>query len=274
MTQFIGHSNHRMTGHSECYVEIAQFPEVLGCIDSTHVQIKPPKDQEHVYRNRKGLYSNNVQAICNAEGAITQLASWLPGSTHDSFVWASCDLRRCSERGELPDGWLLGDSGYALEPWLLTPLRSAAGPAEERSKAAHTRTRQVIERTFGILKGRFTCLHQSGGVLQYSPAMCAKIMVASAVLHNMCVRHAISLDATDAVSSVIVFVVLHCRFALLDGAESPTRGESATAQPLRAVLLESENSPLEIAAIAASPINKPASTPTLHWQQRHPMIAI
>lgn len=179
------------------FSQIAQFPKVLGCIDGTHVQIKPPKDQEHVFRNRKGLYSINVQAICNAEGAITQLTSRWPGSTHDSFVWANCDLRRCFERGELPDGWLLGDSGYALEPWLLTPLRSAAGPAEQRYNAAHTRTRQVIERTFGILKGRFRCLHQSGGVLQYSPSMCARIVVACAVLHNMCVRHGIGLDATD-----------------------------------------------------------------------------
>ncbi|KAM4693060.1 putative nuclease HARBI1 [Discoglossus pictus] len=35
--------------------------------------------------------------------------------------------------------------------------------------AAHARTRNVIERTFGLLKMRFRCLHSTGGALQYTP---------------------------------------------------------------------------------------------------------
>nr|XP_037270446.1 putative nuclease HARBI1 [Rhipicephalus microplus] len=174
-------------------LHIAGFPKVLGCIDGTHVQIKPPKDQEHLYRNRKGLYTINVQVICDAEGAITQLTSKWPGSTHDSFIWADCDLRKCFQRRQLPDGWL-------LEPWLLTPVRSPVGPAKEQYNSAHTRMRQVIERTFGVLKGCFRCLHQSGGALQYSPLMCTKIRVACAMLHNMCVRHGIDFNFTDVVA--------------------------------------------------------------------------
>nr|XP_037270445.1 putative nuclease HARBI1 [Rhipicephalus microplus] len=158
---------------------IAGFPKVLGCIDGTHVQIKPPKDQEHLYRDRKGLYTINVQAICDSEGAINQLTSKWPGSTHDSFIWADCG------------------SGYALEPWLLTPVRSPVGPANEQYNSAHTRMRQVIERTFGVLKRRFRCLHQSRGALQYSPLMCTKIGVACAMLHNMCVRQGIDFNFPD-----------------------------------------------------------------------------
>ncbi|KAH7934614.1 hypothetical protein HPB51_029019 [Rhipicephalus microplus] len=175
------------------FSEIAGFLKVLGCIHGTHVQSKPPKDQEHLYRNRKGLYTINVQTICDAEGAITQLTSKWPGSTHDSFIWADCDLRRCFQRRQSPDG----GSGYALEPWLLTPVRSPVGPANEQYNSAHTRMRQVIERTFGVLKRRFRCLHQSRGALQYSPLMCTKIRVACAMLHNMCVRHGIDFNFTD-----------------------------------------------------------------------------
>nr|XP_037279089.1 LOW QUALITY PROTEIN: putative nuclease HARBI1 [Rhipicephalus microplus] len=151
------------------FSQIAGFPKVLGCIDAL-VQIKPPKGQEHLYRNRKGLYTINVQAICDAEGVITQLVLKWPGSTHDSFIW----------------------------PWLLTPVRSPVGPAEEQYyNSAHTRMRQVIERTCGVLKGRFRCLHQSGGALQYSMLMCTKILVASTMLHNMFVRHGIDFSFTD-----------------------------------------------------------------------------
>ena len=45
------------------------MPGVVGCIDCTHVAIFPPKidDEhypEHLYVNRKGYHSVNVQLVC------------------------------------------------------------------------------------------------------------------------------------------------------------------------------------------------------------------
>lgn len=54
---------------------------------------------------------------------------------------------------------LLGDSGYALRSWLLTPVENAAAntPAFQYDMG-HRRTRCIIERCNGGLKTRFRCL--------------------------------------------------------------------------------------------------------------------
>lgn len=40
-----------------------QFPGVVGCIDCTHVALVAPKENEHIYVNRKKYHSLNVQLV-------------------------------------------------------------------------------------------------------------------------------------------------------------------------------------------------------------------
>lgn len=81
--------------------------------------------------------------------------------------------------------WLLGDAGYSLEPWLMTPITNAPeGSAEVRYTECHTSTRNCVERMFGVLKSVWRC-RLSHRVLHYSPIIAAKIIITCAVLHNM-----------------------------------------------------------------------------------------
>ncbi|KAJ1204394.1 hypothetical protein NDU88_008172 [Pleurodeles waltl] len=93
------------------------------------------------------------------------------------------------EEGDTVEEVDVGDSGYAKLSWLLTPVRNPRTRAEEHYNEAHGCTRRIIERTFGLLKTRFWCLHLTGGSLYYSPKKVCQIIVACCMLHNLALRH-------------------------------------------------------------------------------------
>lgn len=93
----------------------------------------------------------------------------------------------------------VGDSGYPLEPWLMTPLSTATTRQEMAYNSAHCKTRSIIERCFGVLKSRFRCLDKSGGTLLYSAEKTCKLVTATAVLHNYAISHQLNTTIDPAV---------------------------------------------------------------------------
>lgn len=76
------------------FYNIARFPQVVGCIDCTHVRIKcPSQEQAMLYVNRKGFYSLNVQVVCDAQRRILDIVARWRGSAHDSRIWDSSRLK-------------------------------------------------------------------------------------------------------------------------------------------------------------------------------------
>lgn len=79
---------------------------------------------------------------------------------------------------------LLGDGGYALKSFLMTPLLNPITQGEVAYHAAHIKTRNVIERTFGVWKRRFPILKLGLGInLQTS----LTVIVATGILHNIAI---------------------------------------------------------------------------------------
>lgn len=79
----------------------------------------------------------------------------------------------------------------------MTPFPTENTQRRQKFNEIHRRARNVVERCFGVLKSRFRCLHDSGGILQYAPNKVCRIVIACAVLHNICIRYNISTDACD-----------------------------------------------------------------------------
>ncbi|KAJ8356453.1 hypothetical protein SKAU_G00192470 [Synaphobranchus kaupii] len=93
---------------------------------------------------------------------------------------------------------LRGDSGYQLQPWIVTPVRNPVTEGEAAYNRAHIWTRGIIERIFGILKSRFRCLDRSGGALLYSPCKVCKVVVVCCILHNIAIRAGVRLGEQEA----------------------------------------------------------------------------
>ena len=139
-----------------------------------------------------------MQAACDANLKITNIVARWCGSTHDSRIFDNSRLCSEFENGDR-NGILLGDAGYACRKYLLTPLRVAITPKERRYNFAHTRTRNVIERCFGVLKQRFQCLLNG---MRLAPQKVGRTVVACAVLHNFLISEHDSFDFANTAEDV------------------------------------------------------------------------
>lgn len=135
------------------FVEKFNMPGIVAAIDGTHVSIIQPSEREngYLYFNRKHFYSINVLAACNADMEFVFVNAKYPGSVHDSAIWQMSKLKSLvNDNGPM---FLLGDSGFPSGRNMLTPvLQETPNSKEERYNIAHKKARNIIERSFGVLK--------------------------------------------------------------------------------------------------------------------------
>uniref|UniRef100_UPI00398E494E putative nuclease HARBI1 n=1 Tax=Pristiophorus japonicus TaxID=55135 RepID=UPI00398E494E len=151
------------------FVLIAGFPRVQGVIDCTHLALMAPQTHTEMFMNRKGFHSLNVQLLCDHQHKIMTVDARYPGSSHDIFILHQSSVPAVFSGPNQDCGWLLGDEGYPLCTWLLTPLRNPRTAAHNVDNDSHSGTRYIIEHCIGIFQQKFRCLDHSGGVLQYLP---------------------------------------------------------------------------------------------------------
>lgn len=179
--------------------------EVWGVIDGTLIAIvSPPIHSEEfparVYRTRKGFTGLNVLVISDAEGKFSYVNARFPGSCHDAAIFRTSlgRLRLVAEfleRGRMR-GVLLGDQGFALEPWLFSPLPGNRLVGEELAfNRSHKRVRMSVERSIGLLKTVFRCLLKDR-VLHYTPTFAGSLVYAASSLHNFRINRRV-LDPND-----------------------------------------------------------------------------
>ncbi|XP_046407808.1 putative nuclease HARBI1 [Ischnura elegans] len=182
------------------------FPGVIGVVDCTHVAIVAPPHNHPVFKekdyfNHKRYHSLNVQVVCDTDLKITNINSRYCGSTHDAYIISHSALKPAlTQAYERYNVWLLGDCGYPVAPWLMTPVPDYFAPntPEDNFNRSLTRARSTVERCIGVLKSRWRCLLKHR-VLHYLPDKVSRIVNSCAVLHNMCVEEGLPLNAEDMV---------------------------------------------------------------------------
>ncbi|XP_066600761.1 putative nuclease HARBI1 [Prorops nasuta] len=181
--KFPSHSNHILRCQIENF-KLSGFVRVIGAIDCFHVRIRSyGGENSELFRNRKGFFSINVQAIVNSRLQIMDLVARWPGSIHDATIFDNSRIKKRFENGEFGNAILLGDSGYPNLPYLLTPLNNSRTRGDVLYNEAHIRTRCMVERCFGILGKKFPILTM--GSRFWKPSETLPVITACVILHNL-----------------------------------------------------------------------------------------
>ena len=184
--------NRRLLELSEGFHSLNKYtlPGCVGAIDGIGIEIFKPSCWDTIYpaqfKNRKGFWSINCQAICDSKLRFLWTSLKSPGGTHDSLAWQSTDLHGKLTQHGLPEGYyLVGDDAYAARSWMVTPFPST-GLTREKSdfNFYQSRTRITIERSFGVLCSRFGLLRRPMSCnIQHNVAAVRCCMR----IHNMCI---------------------------------------------------------------------------------------
>jgi hypothetical protein len=115
------------------------------------------------------------------------------------------------ELGEYGNAIILGDGGYGVRPFLLTPLERPQTPAEHRYNESQIRTRNPVERSYGVWKRRFPILALG---MRVELEKVLVIINACAVLYNISlkVRKQKWEPEITAIDSVCRYCVSFCFF--------------------------------------------------------------
>ncbi|KAK5647851.1 hypothetical protein RI129_002743 [Pyrocoelia pectoralis] len=168
------------------FFDIAAFPRVGAAIDCTHVKIQSPGGNDaELFRNRKNYFSINVQAACDSHLKILDIVARWPGGTHDSTIFNNTRLKARFEAGHFLNTVLIGDSGYPLRPYFFTPINNPNTQEKRLYNESHIRTRNCVERMFGVWKRRFPVLAYG---LRLKLQTTLTLIVACAVLHNIAIE--------------------------------------------------------------------------------------
>ncbi|XP_047153422.1 putative nuclease HARBI1 [Vigna umbellata] len=165
------------------------FHNVLDAILSLESEFltQPSRDEVHPYvLNNNRFYPYFKDCL----GAID--AGW-EGTASDSRI-----LKNALDRDDplvIPQGkYYLGDAGFMLKSTILTPYRGVRYHLKEFTRTGsqnafelfnhrHSSLRNVIERTFGVLKKRFPII-ASGSEPHYGLETMTDIILACCILHN------------------------------------------------------------------------------------------
>jgi len=169
------------------------FDDCIGAIDGSHIPAVVEESEQNAFRNHKGFISQNVLGVVNFDLTFQFLLAGWEGTAHDGKV-----LRDALSKGfKIPPGkYYLGDAGYALKPYCLTPYHGvhyhlkefAKGKDKPRNKEElfnlrHSSLRSAIERTFGIVKKRFPIL-KNMDCTGYNIRIQSRIVLCCFMVHN------------------------------------------------------------------------------------------
>ena len=130
---------------------------------------------------------------------FTDICVGWPGRVHDARVLSNSKLYQKAEcfgtsfpngqpvntNGVMVSVLIIGDPAYPLLPWLMKPYSQTGALNKQNFSFKLSITKIVVERAFGLLKGRFRILHKQQDTSLHN--ICH--VTACCILHNYCIAH-------------------------------------------------------------------------------------
>ena len=177
---------------------------IMGALDGWLVRIRCPSyygdgvRNSEKYFSRKGFYCLNVQVIVDRLKRVLWYSVRAKGSEHDSAAFKATNLysqlemlwetnRSIRNNGYGITFYLVGDSAYALRPFLVTPYDSALpGSAEDAFNYYQSASRIYVECAFGEITLRWGIFWTP---LQFHISKHRYVIDAAFRLHNLLVDY-------------------------------------------------------------------------------------
>ncbi|KAL5543802.1 hypothetical protein UlMin_007586 [Ulmus minor] len=155
------------------------FKNCLGALDGTYIKVNVLASDRPRYRTRKNEIATNVLGVVSQD---MQFIYVLPG-------WEGC-YYLCDAGYPNGEGFLTPYRGqcYHLNDWVLPP-----NTPQEFFNMKHSSARNIVEREFGLLKGRWEILR---GRSYYPVKIQYHIILACCLLHNL-IRSEMALDPLE-----------------------------------------------------------------------------
>lgn len=180
------------------FEETYGIPQIVGAIGGCHIEINAPPRNHEDYYNREQHYSV-IQGIVDCSLKCIHVTVGYPGSIHDARVLRLSGLYDMAQNEQIISGLtrgingveigplLTGDSACPLTSWLMKPYpdRGRLTPEQRKFNKKFNALRCVVERAFGMLKSRWRKVMKK---IDQKTSMLTKTVVASCVLHNICIE--------------------------------------------------------------------------------------
>ncbi|KAL5733293.1 hypothetical protein ACOSP7_032636 [Xanthoceras sorbifolium] len=170
-----------------------------GAIDITHIVMNIPAvdPSNNVWLDREKNYSMILQVIVDPEMRFRDIITGWPGSLNDALVLQSSGFFKLAEEGKRLNGkklqlsegtelqeYIVGDTGFPLLPWLLTPYHGKGlSDYQAEFNKRHSATRMVAQMALARLKEVWRIIH--GVMWMPDKNRLPRIVLVCCLLHNI-----------------------------------------------------------------------------------------
>ncbi|KAJ9684182.1 hypothetical protein PVL29_016596 [Vitis rotundifolia] len=199
------------------FEKIRGLPNCCGAIDTTHIImcLSTMGTSNNVWIDHQKKHSMILQAIVDPEMRFRDVITGWPGSLSESCVLQNSGFFKLSEEGkrlngkmiELSEGtylreYIVGDAGFPLLPWLLTPYKGKGlSDFQSEFNKRHFATRMVARRALARLKEMWRIIQ--GVMWRPDTNKLPRIILVCCLLHN------IVIDLEDGVQDEMPFSYKH-----------------------------------------------------------------